>query len=69
MLSNFWEDKDLICEDEFVIFIQEIGQVIEYWEKQQHSLNIEISLRDKLNEFYKKISKISVSDILSIAIF
>lgn len=69
LLSNFWEDRDLICEDEFVIFTQEIGQVVEYWENQQHSLNIENDLKYRLYEFYKKISKISVSDILGIAIF
>lgn len=69
LLSNFWEDNDLIYKDEFVIFIQEIGKVVEYWENPQHSLNIENNLKDRLNEFYKQISKIVVNDILSIAIF
>lgn len=72
VLSNFWEDNDLTCEIDFMSFIQEIGEVVDYWNNEENMLRgfgLSPILRDELNVFYKQIQEISVSDISSIALF
>lgn len=53
-------------------FIQEIGEVVDYWNNEENMLRgfgLSPILRDELNVFYKQIQEISVSDISSIVIY
>lgn len=72
VLSNFGEDNDLTCEIDFMSFIQEMGEVVDYWNNEENMLRgfgLSPILRDELNVFYKQIQEISMSDISSIVIY